>query len=204
MADNDINILPIYIGTLVHDHLNGLFSFNCKHAECNAHILRYLKSAIENEKREWAEDMIKFFVEANNIIKDLKSNSILCFSQADMQSYFHRYDEILLSGQQGFYLDQSKNKNYNGDDMKLLRRLKEYKTEHLRFIENFNVPFDNNLAERDLRMIKAKSKISGCFRSRKGGDDFANIKSYTLTLRKNNKNIFQGITLAFYNDPVLI
>ena len=76
--------------------------------------------------------------------------------------------------------------------------------EHLRFISNFNVPFDNNLAERDLRMIKAKSKISGSFRSVNGGEIFANIKSYTSTLRKNKKNLFQGISLAFNNNPVFV
>jgi transposase len=66
------------------------------------------------------------------------------------------------------------------------------------------VPFDNNLAERDLRMIKAKSKISGCFRSDEGGKVFADIKSYTSTLRKNKQNLFQGISLAFNNTPVFI
>ena len=204
IADNDIDILPSYSGILVHDHLKGLYNFNCEHAECNAHILRYLKSAVENEKRAWAADMIKFFVDTNNIIKDLKANSVSCFSQIDIQTYLDRYDEILLNGHQEFHLDPCKTKNYNGDDMKLLRRLKEYKTEHLRFITDFRVPFDNNLAERDLRMIKAKSKISGCFRSEKGGEVFANIKSYTSTLRKNSKNIFQGISLAFSGDPVTI
>jgi transposase len=87
--------------------------------------------------------------------------------------------------------------------MKLLRRLKEYKTEHLRFISDFLVPFDNNQAERDLRMIKAKTKISGCFRGENGGVVFAIIKSYTSTLRKNSKNIFDAIRLAFAGMPVI-
>jgi len=87
--------------------------------------------------------------------------------------------------------------------MKLLRRLKQYKAEHLRFISNPAVPFDNNQAERDLRMIKAKTKISGCFRAYDGGEIFAALKSYTSTLRKNGYNIFDGIRAAFLGAPVL-
>jgi len=200
IADTEINILPIYSGVLVHDHLKGLYRFDCKHAECNAHILRYLKSAFENKNRVWSKDMIEYFVFANNSIKELKTKSIFRFSEMDLQKYSARYDEILSDGQQEF-LNDTKN-DYNGEDMKLLRRLKQYKPEHLRFIYDFDVPFDNNLAERDLRMIKAKTKISGCFRGKNGGEVFANIKSYTSTLRKNSRNIFDGIKLAFLGKPV--
>jgi len=97
-------------------------------------------------------------------------------------------------------LEQEK-KDYNSEDMKLLRRLKEYKSEHLRFLSDFQVPFDNNLAERDLRMIKSKTKVSGCFRGNEGGTVFANIKSYTSTLRKNSRNIFNGLKNAFLGLP---
>ena len=204
VADIKADILPSYSGTLVHDHLKGLYKFKCQHSECNAHILRYLKSALENEKRIWAKDMIGLLVEANNKIKELKANSIFCFSDICVQEYYDKYDEIIKNGENEFKADLKIKKNYNGEDMKLLRRMKEYKTEHLRFMSDFNVPFDNNLAERDLRMIKAKSKISGCFRSDEGGEVFANIKSYTSTLRKNNQNLFQGINLAFDNNPVII
>ena len=200
VADNEIELLPIYSGTLVHDHLKGLYSYDCKHAECNAHILRYLKSAAENKKRTWANDMIKFLVSSNNFIKELKANEAFSLSVAEIQAYSDKYDEILLRGQHEFL--NSEKKDYNGEDMKLLRRLKEYKTEHLRFISDFLVPFDNNQAERDLRMIKAKTKISGCFRGENGGVVFAGIKSYTSTLRKNSKNIFESIRLAFDGKPI--
>jgi hypothetical protein len=201
IADNEIELLPIYSGTLVHDHLKGLYSYDCKHAECNAHILRYLKSASENKKRRWASDMIKFLVSTNNFIKEQKANESFSLSVSEIQSYSDKYDEILLSGQHEFL--NSEKKDYNGEDMKLLRRLKRYKIEHLRFISDFLVPFDNNQAERDLRMIKAKTKISGCFRGENGGVVFASIKSYTSTLRKNSKNIFEAIRLAFDGKPVI-
>jgi transposase len=194
-----INIMPIYSGVLVHDHFIGLYDFTCGHAECNAHILRYLKSAVETQKRVWAIAMIEFLVDANNKVKEHKVNNRTAFDDGVLAEYYARYDEILEQGRFEFF--QSEKMDYNGEDMKLLRRLKEYKYEHLRFLSDFQVPFDNNLAERDLRMIKSKTKISGCFRGSEGSPVFANIKSYTSTLRKNSQNIFEGIKNAFLGKP---
>ena len=186
-ADKDMGILPSYSGILVHDHLKGLYSFTCRHAECNAHILRYLKSAVESKNRKWAQDMIKLLLYAK--------------SGGKRSEVFKRYDDILKDGQEEFLKDESP--DYNGEDMKLLRRMKQYKTEHLRFATDEDVPFDNNQAERDLRMIKAKAKISGCFRAADGGEVFATLKSYTSTLRKNGCNISDAICSAFDGSPVL-
>ena len=194
-ADMEIDILPAYSGVLVHDHLKGLYRFSCEHAECNAHILRYLKSAVETQKRVWAAGMIEFLVNANNLVKEHKVGKIPALDAGVLAEYRARYDEILKRGWKEFL--QSEKMDYNGEDMKLYRRLKEYKREHLRFLSDFQVPFDNNLAERDLRMIKSKAKVSGCFRGVDGGTVFANIKSYTSTLRKNSANIFNGLKAAF-------
>jgi len=186
-ADREMDVLPSYGGTLVHDHLKGLYDFACNHSECNAHILRYLKAAAESKGRVWAQDMIKLLLEAKG--------------GKEKNGVFNRYDEILEQGRQEFLKDESP--DYNGEDMKLLRRMKKYKQEHLRFVTDKNVPFDNNQAERDLRMIKAKTKISGCFRGENSGNVFAYIKSYTSTLRKNSRNIFDGIKNAFGFKPIL-
>ena len=198
-ADKETGILPAYSGVLVHDHLKGLYSFPCGHAECNAHILRYLKSAAETNKRAWAAAMITLLVDANNTVKEHKAKNIPALDDALLAGYRARYDEILEQGSLEFF--QGGNKDNNSEDMKLLRRLKEYKREHLRFLSDFQVPFDNNLAERDLRMIKSKTKVSGCFRGNEGGTVFANIKSYTSTLRKNARNIFNGLKDAFLGLP---
>jgi transposase len=191
-ADKDMDILPSYSGILVHDHLRGLYEFTCTHAECNAHILRYLKAVAESKGRKWAEDMITLLLDAK---KGSDEKDISC-----------RYDKILELGSKEFLKEFLNDKipDYNGDDMKLLRRMKEYKQEHLLFSINKSVPFDNNQAERDLRMIKAKTKISGCFRGKDGGVIFAALKSYTSTLRKNGRNIFEGIRCAFDDSPVLV
>jgi transposase/regulator of replication initiation timing len=198
-ADNETGILPIYSGVLVHDHLKGLYGFTCGHAECNAHILRYLKSAAETDKCEWADAMITFLANANNAVKEHKARGIPALDAGILAEYRARYDEILERGWHEFL--QGEKKDYTGEGMKLLRRLKEYKDEHLRFLSDFQVPFDNNQAERDLRMIKSKTKVSGCFRGREGGSVFAAIKSYTSTLRKNSKNVFDGLKAAFLGLP---
>jgi regulator of replication initiation timing len=189
-ADQAMGILPAYSGVLVHDHLKGLYDFQCTHAECNAHILRYLKAAVENKKRRWAENMIKLLLEA----KAAAENRDKPLSKAIVRTFHRRYDEVLAQGRLEFL--KSESPDYNGEDMKLLRRLKKYKAEHLRFISDPTVPFDNNQAERDLRMIKTKTKISGCFRAPDGGEVFAMLKSYSSTLRKNGCNIFDGFRAA--------
>jgi regulator of replication initiation timing/transposase len=198
-ADGEAGILPAYSGVLVHDHLKGLYSFTCEHAECNAHILRYLKSVVETNKRAWAAAMIEFLTNANNMVKEHKARNQAALDDAVLSECCALYSEILEQGRIEFFQDEKK--DYNGEDMKLLRRLKEYKREHLLFLSDFQVPFDNNLAERDLRMIKSKTKVSGCFRGSKGGSVFPAIKSYTSTLRKNSRNIFDGIRAAFLGVP---
>lgn len=197
-ADREMGILPGYDGVLVHDHLRGLYEFTCAHAECNAHILRYLKAVIESKERKWAQEMIKLLL----VIKKAVEPGAPPLEQEDIQAYHRRYNEILEVGQGEFLQDESP--NYNGDDMKLLRRMKQFESEHLMFLTDPAVPFDNNQAERDLRMIKAKMKISGCFRADDGGAVFATLKSYTASLRKNSRNIFQGISDAFLDSPVLL
>jgi transposase len=197
-ADKEMGILPVYSGVLVHDHLKGLYDFTCDHAECNAHILRYLKSAIESKNRKWAKDMIVLLLHAKALVASCDAKPP---APEDIQKIHQQYDEILELGRLEFLRDEAP--DYNGEDMKLLRRMKKFKTEHLRFLSDASVPFDNNQAERDLRMIKAKSKISGCFRAHNGGQVFAVLKSYTATLLKNKRNIFLGIYAAFQHMPIL-
>ena len=194
-ADIEAAVLPAFKGVLVHDHLRSLYHFNCAHAECNAHILRYLKGAVENKKRRWAEEMIAFFMKAKSAVKEKPPDS------EEIQDFHRRYDEILDNGE--FETQQNENPDYKGADLTLLRRLREYKMQHLRFLSDRNVPFDNNQAERDLRMIKAKTKISGCFRSDDGDGVFAALKTYTATLRKKSFNIFAGLISAWRGIPVL-
>jgi len=206
-ADRAMNVLPAYSGTLVHDHMKGLYDFPCTHAECNAHILRYLKAAAENQKRKWAADMIDLLMQAKSLLPGAQPGPTAKQgvtagqtgpTAAQIEDIQARYDAILSAGRAEFQPGE----DYNGEDMKLLRRMQKFKAAHLRFLTDPAVPFDNNQAERDLRMIKAKQKISGTFRAPDGGTIFATLKSYTATLRKQNLNIFNALRNAFIAQPV--
>lgn len=194
-ADIEANVLPAFKGVLVHDNWKSLYHFTCTHAECNAHILRYLNGVVESNNRRWARDMIEFLLYAK---EKSESTSLKPF---EIEELHLLYDDILELGQAEFARNELP--DYTGDDIRLFRRLKDYKSQHLLFLSDRNVPFDNNQAERDLRMIKAKTKISGCFRSADGDNIFAAVKSYTSSLRKNKLNIFNGIIQAWENNPVL-
>jgi transposase len=84
----------------------------------------------------------------------------------------------------------------------LIKRLKERQADYLRFMTDDQVPFTNNQAERDLRMMKLQMKISGCFRTVVGAEDFARIRSYISTMRKNGYKVFNGIKLAILGQPL--
>lgn len=203
-ADIEKGLLRIFTGTLVHDHMKGLYYFQCDDAECNAHILRYLQFAIERYNRQWAKDLKALLLEIKDKIEEemIKGNN--CLRTEDILKYEKKYSDIIEQGKKEFRNDKNPHKDYNGDDMKLLRRLGEYQDNHLAFMYDFRIPFDNNLAERDLRMIKAKKKISGCFRSDKGGQAYTDVKSYLSTMRKQGKNLYESLKLAFERKPVLI
>ena len=204
VADIEKGLLMIFTGTLVHDHMKGLYKFQSNDAECNAHILRYLNFAIENYNRKWAKDLFDLLLKIKKEIKEEMekgNNSLLTES---ILKYEQEYSRIIEDGEKEFKNDNNPHKDYTGDDMKLLRRLKKYKENHLLFMYDFRVPFDNNLAERDLRMIKAKKKIAGGFRSDKGGEAYTDIKTYLSTMKKQNNNLYQSIRLAFEEKPILI
>ena len=185
-ADEAMGVLPLYENVLVHDHLASLVNLSlCEHQECNAHILRYLKAEIE-KGRNWAEEMVKLLVAAHReTIADGVKKSL---SKKRLIYYEQEYDRIIADGKAEH--TRSDERCLNTDNIRLLCRMEKYKSEHLLFLSRAEVPFDNNLAERDLRMIKTKLKVSGCFRSSEGADNFAKIKSVLSTTRKNSENIF--------------
>lgn len=207
-ATEAMGILPEFKGTAVHDAWESYFKYNCKHALCNAHHLRELTGILEQDKKEWAKEMIELLLEIKKAVDERKEiDDKLDPSQIEI--FEARYDQIIEKGlaedPPPIYQDkpgkrgrkkQSKAKN-------LLDRLKKHRREVLAFMYDFSVPFDNNQAERDIRMMKVQQKISGAFRSTQGASVFCRIRSYISTVRKNSRSVIDAIKAAFEGKPFI-
>ena len=198
----ETNILNRYTGNLVHDHETVIYNYGNKHIECNVHVSRYLKGCYENTKNKWALKMRSLLCSLNEYRKMLIAKNITKLETKKLKRYSKRYDEIIEEG----YRENKKvkSKYLRQEEQRLINRLKKYKENHLMFLYDFSVPFDNNLAERDLRHIKSKQKISGHFNSMEGLEIYSNIKSIIGTLKKRKENFYNSIYKVFENIPVSI
>jgi len=194
-AIEDDGILPHFFRILVHDHNTVDYNFGLGHGECNVHLIRYLTANFENTHHSWSDDMIEFLlmVKRSKALAQLFGSS--GFEKEDMKRYENRYDEIVKEGFD--ILKSTKSKFYRDEERKLLNRLKKYRDNHLLFAANFDVPFDNNLSERDLRMVKTKAKVSGCFRSLDGAKIFAILMTVVKTAIKQNLSPYLALKAVF-------
>jgi transposase len=201
-AMDEMDILPNYTGIVLHDHWTPYNNYeNCTHAFCNAHHIRELTHAIETTDANWAKEMKRFLKISHKIVKRAKNRGQMSLKEEQIRRLEHKYDDIIQSGH-AFFPKIEKVPKQRGQTKKpksqnLLLRLEKYKTGIIRFITDFKVPFDNNMAERDLRMIKVKQKVSGTFMSRTGGKIFARIKGYISTVKKNGLNVMDELKGVF-------
>jgi transposase len=210
-ANEDMGILPVYKGTAMHDSWSSYFKFNCSHALCNAHHLRDLTFIHEEEKQIWAKEMIDLLIEIKNTVDDRKEiDSKL--DPAEIKIFEEKYDRVIERGMlenpppatsdpQGQAKKRGRKKQTMAQN--LLDRLRKYRRESLAFMYDFRVPFDNNQAERDERMIKVQQKISGTFRSREGANTFCRIRGYISTARKNSIPVIDALHGAFEGTPFI-
>ncbi len=189
--------LPHFEGILVHDHWKPYFNLKCQHALCNAHHLRELTYAHEQENQQWAEAMRILLLEIHEDVKTQGGELSKALAQAHLKAYRKILAEanaecpepIKPAGQKG-RIKRSKSRN-------LLERLIHFETETLRFMTDPDVPFTNNQGEHDIRMTKVHQKISGCFRSQDGADIFCRVRSYLSTCAKNNVSSSDALNLLF-------
>lgn len=206
-AARDIGILPDFKGTAVHDHWKPYYRFtDCTHAECNSHHLRSLKDVVENYHQEWAENMAALLVEIHHRVEALKVQGIPQMEQEELQLWQGQYHSIVSDGitedsQKSTQMLNRKGKPKKSKPLQLLLKLQQYDIETLAFMYDFDVPFDNNLAERDIRMQKLRQKISGSFRGKEGGQVFCRIRSYLSTAGKNGIDAMEAITRAIKGQP---
>ena len=208
-ATDDIDILPNFNGTAVHDSWNTYFGYDCNHALCNVHHLRELKAVEEFSSQKWAIDMASLLLKIKKTV-DIKKLVADKLEQDKINGFKKRYDRIIKAGlgqnpiakvrdgtKKRGRIKQSKAKN-------LLDRLKEHWRETLAFMYDFSVPFDNSQAERDVRMMKVQQKISGTFRSVDGAKTFCRIRGYISTVRKNSFSVIDAIQAAFEGNPFIV
>lgn len=200
-AMDDIGVLASFQGTLVHDHWKPYYRYGCTHALCNAHHLRELTYAHEEDAQQWAKKMRELLLAINEAVT--AAGGVLAAADAD--SWRRRYRRLLSKADKECpepvvpagppkrgRIKRSKSRN-------LLERLRDYEDDVLRFMVNADVPFTNNQGERDIRMTKVQQKISGCFRSLDGAKVFCRIRSYLSTCRKNGVGIGEALECLF-ND----
>jgi len=209
-AMDAIEILPVFKGKAMHDGWKSYKHYtDCFHLLCNAHHLRELTFIHEQEKQPWAGQMIELLLEIKEQVDQHKALGISQLEQTQIQEFEHSYQQVLdlgikanpppkenLEKRKPGRKKQSKAKN-------LLDRLSADRTGVLGFMYDFQVPFDNNLAERDIRMIKVKQKISGGFRSQEGASYFCRIRSYISTMKKQGKNIMTALQSVFSGHPLI-
>ena len=189
------DILLLFCGILVHDHFKSYYRYDhLLHGECNEHIDRRLKAVNDILKHEWAQELRSFFFEADKRKNELMDKGEY-FSDLEKEEYYRRFLEILDRGDAEYQqaIDGKQTIVRYNEEKCLLKRLREYADEHLRYITNPQVPRGNNGAERGAKEAKRKVRVSGGFRSDSGADNYARSTSVIGTMRKNGMNVFQGI-----------
>ena len=201
-------ILPDFEGIAVHDFFKSYFQFDCRHALCNAHLLRELTFISEHYPQKWAKEVAIWLIKMQQAKEKAIKEGKKALSAATVRWYHRMYRKWVQEGLQANPLEPPPEGKKKRGPMKkskprnLLERLWNYEHDILQFLDDFRVPFDNNFSERDLRMMKAKLKISGGFRSLEGAQFFARIRSYIMTSRKQGHNPLLALRDVFMNNTL--
>ncbi|WP_428357487.1 IS66 family transposase [Methyloprofundus sp.] len=197
-AMNDIRILPRYHGILCHDHWKPYYKYDCTHSLCNAHHIRELTRAREQDKQAWAHEMKQLLEKMNTAVND--AGGILPDKEAETWKIHYR--ELLGKAEiecppPDKPKEVKRGRTKRSKARNLLERLIDFEEDVLRFMTNACVPFTNNAAENSIRMTKVQQKISGCFRSTDGAKIFCRVRGYLATCRKQGVSATLAMTLVF-------
>ena len=211
VAIDEMSVLSNFDGVSVHDGWQSYFGYDCAHSLCNAHHLRELRFIVERYKQPWAQQMMTLLCEIKAQVDEAKVAGREALSTRQLHEFEERYQTILVNG---FKANPPPPIDENGPKKRgrvkqspaknLLDRLEQHDTAVLAFMLDFRVPFDNNQAERDVRMMKLKQKISGCFRSATGSRMFCRIRGYISTMRKQKQPLLEALTGAFTANPTFL
>jgi transposase len=203
-------VLPWFLGVAVHDCWLPYWKYSrILHALCCAHLLRELVAAQERHPdQEWSTDFIKLLLDMKTAKEQAVDMGESRLSKEKLHELDQKYDEIIKLAYaenpmplENENAEKKRGRKKKGKTLALIERLDTHKTSVCLFINNFAVPFDNNLAERDIRMVKTKSKVSGCFRSLGGAESYLKIMSYVGTVKKHGRSAYEAIRQAISGKP---
>ena len=195
----EMGILNRYIGTVCHDHNKIHDSFiQSKQAECNFHILRYCKAEYEVHKREAIKNFMDYLLRLRDKVDEYKMEGKTSFTEKEYSEAKTKYLELLDKWDEEFKKDYDYDKKQYYDSERCLKaRLRERVDDHLRFLRDFRIDFTNNLAERGLRKVKTKLKITGGFRKLEFSRYYCDAISIIDTCKKQSMNIGETIKSIF-------
>jgi len=202
-----IGILADFHGVSVHDGWRSYWQFLCQHALCNVHHLRELTFLYEEQLQAWAGKMKELLLDIKAAVEQARAEGRSSLHPLEVADWKARYRALLAEGYQANPPDpppetSKKGRRKQSAARNLLDRLSTHQEAVLLFLDNFAVPFDNSLAERDIRMVKVQQKISGCFRSPAGAQAFCRIRGYLSTLRKQGLAVLTALEQALVGHPV--
>lgn len=201
-------LLPRFAGRLIHDCWSAYFDLKCLHGLCNAHLLRELTFLHEVNHQKWAARMLDLLLRMHRSVAACKARAGP-FAAPHRAAWTRKYQALL---REGFAENpqprpppgpRSRGRPKHTKAQNLLLRLRRHESSVLAFLNDSRVPFTNNLAEQDLRMMKVQQKISGAFRTLEGARMFARIRAYLSTSRKNQRDVFQDIVAALAGHPFM-
>ncbi len=201
-----IGLLIGFCGRRVHDAWAPYLNLRGLYALCNAHLLRELIGLHQETGQPWMPKLIKLLLGMKAAVAEARAAGQTALTPKQCAGYNAAYTRFLTEGLQANPPSPPTGKRGRPKQTparNLLERLGTHRQAILAFIHDFAVPFDNNQAERDLRMLKVKQKVSGCFRSPEGAAYFCRIRGYISTLRKHGYSILDGLTSVFAGQPYL-
>jgi transposase len=204
VALDAIGILPTFQGVSVHDGWRSYWGYGCEHALCNVHLLRDLTFVEEEEQQAWATEMKDLLLDIKAAVEQARAEGCTCLHPLEGVDWKAQYAALLAQGYQANPPPQGakKGRRKQSAARNLLDRLSTHQEAVLRFLDNFAVPFDNSLAERDIRMVKVQQKVSGGFRSWLGAQAFCRIRGYLSTLRKQALPLLTALEQALVGHPL--